>query len=353
MKGLVRQMDITLENPILERCFLSRSYFSNFVDAVPFARVTSLDSEALSFTLRDFHKVVILLFSQPISDAHKDDLDYPLMQFIRFSSLDSLQNQRPQNITHIVGCLKYICRAAILIEAKSIHTIQSELLYDRLDSCKLLKFTMRDEPSMFDKLCHINSICFSVIVSDSDVTLSGDKLVCAVRRQIAVKLIGLQDMVAALFVRAQKLLHTLVPSSITIPVIIEDENNRSPGYSVFNQVIDMDRIRSYINQNRLQDKAAIQLYMRSAEEVQKLLCFLCILTSGSPTRGVEMSKWQLSNTDTWVRNIFYDSSKKLLFIKYDDTKTSSSRQRDKLYFKFFSPDLTLLLLQYYGFGFRV
>ena len=344
----LRQLEVNLENPVLERCFHARTFFQNFVETVSFAKVTSMDAEAAQFTLKDFHKVVFLLFSQPISDACKDDMDYFLMQFVRFASLESLKQQRPEQITHLVGCLKYICRAAILIEAKSLHSFHLDVLCDRLQACNLLKYTMRDQPSIFDKICHINSICFSVIVSESDVILSGDKLVCAVRRQIAVKLNSLQEMVAALLCRARELMRTLVPTSFKTPRITDNDCIRTPGYSVFNQVTDSESIKKYILQNNLQDTSAMQLYMRSSEELQKMLCFLCILTSGSPTRGVEMSKWQLSNTETWSRNIFFDSSKNLLYIKYDDTKTSSSRQRDKVYFKFFSPDMTSLLIQYYG-----
>jgi len=272
------------------------------------------------------------------------------MQFVRFSSLDNLLQQRPQNITHLVGCLKYICRATILIEAKNIFSVCPDVLFDRLDPpCNLLRFSMRDDPTLFDKLCGINSICFSVIVSESDVTLSGDNLECAVKKQTVVKLRSLQAMVQALLVRARELLSTLVPTTLKLNQPVDDDSNRTAGYSTFSQVANSDDIKLEINRRKLhQDFTAMQLYMRSAEELQKVLCMLYILTTGSPTRGVEMSLWNLANASNCQRNMYYDASKGLLYIKYDETKTSNSRQRDKMYFKFLSPDLTNVSMYYFG-----
>ena len=347
----LRQMEIPLQFPILEVCFESRPYFDLFVQRAAFTKAENNDPDASTFTLKDFHSIVFLVFSQPVSDICKNDMDYFLMQFVRFSSLDNLLQQRPQNITHLVGCLKYICRATILIEAKSLFTISTEVSHDRLDPpCNLLKFTRRDDPTLFDKLCGVNSICFSVIVSESDVTMSGDKMECAVKKQTLVKLSSLQNMVSSLFLRFRQLMSSLVPASLQLHQPFDDDGNRTAGYSLFTQVVKSEDIKMEIKRRCFhEDLIAMQIYMRSAEEAQKVLCYLYMLTTGSPTRGVEMSNWLAANTTNCQRNMFYDVSKQLLYIKYSLTKTTRARQRDKMYFKFLSPELTMISLYYFGF----
>ena len=305
MHGLC-DIDIDFENSCLKYCFENRPYFQQFLSQTGFTKVLASDPKADSFHLEHFHAILFQLISQPVTDKNKNDMDYFMMQFIRFSSMDNLVQQRPQNITHLVGCVKYICRAAVLIEAKSIFSCSPEISHDRLDPpCNLIKFVRRDEPTIFDKLCSVNSICFSVIVSESDVTMSGDLLECAVKKQTVVKLKSLQDMVRSLSLRTFNMISNLAPHSVVnskkkLPV--DDEKNRTPGYSVFNSSYDLENIKNYIKEKGLHENtSALIMYMRSAEDLQKNLCALYILTTGSPTRGAEMSRWLLVNTGSCQR----------------------------------------------------
>ena len=357
MHGL-DDLGVELENPCLKYCFQGRLYFESFLNQAGFTKVLANDPAAESFALENFHAILFQLFSQPVSDKNKNDMDYFMMQFIRFASMDNLVQQRPQNITHLVGCVKYICRAVILIEAKSIFSYRPEVGHDRLDPpCNLIKFVRRDEPTIFDKLCSVNSICFSVIVSESDVTMSGDKLECAVKKQTVVKLRCLQEMVSSLSRRMSAMISFLVPDAAVNSkhnISVDDEKNRAPGYSVFNTIFETESIKSYIKAKGLhENSSSMAIYMRSAEELQRNLCVLYILTTGSPTRGAEMSRWQTTNTISRQRNMFYDPSKQLLYIKYSDTKTSRARQRDKIYYKFLSKFLTNASVLYFGWIRRV
>ena len=144
----------------------------------------------------------------------------------------------------------------------------------------------------------------------------------------------------------------MVNSKKKLPV--DDEKNRTPGYSVFNSSYDTTNIKNYIKEKGLHENtSALIMYMRSAEDLQKNLCALYILTTGSPTRGAEMSRWLLVNTASCQRNIFHDPSKQLLYIKYSDTKTSRARQRDKVYYKFLSKSLSEASVIYFGWIRRV
>ena len=319
-----------------------------------FTDILHVGSVEETFDVQHFHAALFSIVSQPVSDSVSSDLEYPLMAFVRFASHRAVQQQQPKFITPLISALKYIVRGCVLVEAKTLFSQNPDIKTDRLDTCKLLDVAQRDSATMFDKLCGVNNICFSVIIAESEVALSSDFKTVTIRCQKQATLGSLQAMVVNLFEQTRRSINDLLPYDAALTDYKvghhpENTTNTLPGFSIFNGVIDETALKEYILHRRIHESGSnMRLFLKQAEMFQKFFAMLIMLVPGSPTRGAEQSAWLLVNTADSKRNVFYDTSKQLVYISWTRTKTSRQRQKDKVHMKYLNEEMSLFAFNYFG-----
>jgi len=312
------------------------------------------DRLADSLDISKFHAALFAIVSQKVTDKNGNDLKYVLMAFVRSACHAHVQQHRPKNVTALISALKYIIRGCVLIEAKAIFSQNAHISSDRLDSCSLLDIAQRDSATLFDKICGLQNICFSVTVAESEVSISSDYKTVNIGCQKTVHLKNIQTMVNKLFAQAKRSMEDLLPMDGYLTDYKcghhpESPDNTIVGFSIFNDVVPLQSIKEYIQRRRLHESAAhMTLFLQQAENFQKLFAMLIMLVPGSPTRGVEQSNWLICNTSDSKRNVFYDVAKQLVYVSYTKSKNSRQRQKSKVHIKYFNEELSLLAFNYFG-----